>query len=143
MYRRPILTREEIHAALRDYGLRGAMDRKAALGRYVIMPDHIHAFVCGGDDFDLGLWVRGLKRAMTKAAVVAAVSAAGKQRAPGTGATTPERIWQPGFFDHLLRSTESYAEKWNYVRDNPVRKGLVARAEDWPYQGEIVILDRV
>ena len=141
MYRRPILTREEIHAALRDYGLRGATDRTAALGRYVIMPDHIHAFVCGGDDFDLGLWVRGLKRSLSKVVVVAAVPAAGQRRAPGTGASTS--LWQPGFFDHLLRSTESYAEKWNYVRDNPVRKWLVTRAEDWPYQGEIVILDRV
>ncbi len=51
--------------------------------------------------------------------------------------------WQPGFFDHLLRNDESYGEKWNYVRDNPVRAGLVKLAEDWPYAGEIVSIDRV
>jgi len=50
--------------------------------------------------------------------------------------------WQPGFFDHVLRSDESYAEKWNYVRDNPVRAGLVGSAGHWPYQGEIVMVDR-
>jgi hypothetical protein len=47
-----------------------------------------------------------------------------------------------GFFDHLLRSDESYAEKWNYVRENPVRAGLAQSGEDWPYAGEIVVIDR-
>jgi hypothetical protein len=27
-------------------------------------------------------------------------------------------------FEHVLRSSESYTEKWNYVLDNPVRAGL-------------------
>ena len=52
------------------------------------------------------------------------------------------RLWQPGFFDHVLRSTEGYSEKWNYVRENPVRAGLVDHATNWPYQGEIVVIDR-
>jgi hypothetical protein len=33
--------------------------------------------------------------------------------------------WQKGFFDHVLRSQESAGEKWKYVRENPVRAGLV------------------
>jgi hypothetical protein len=45
--------------------------------------------------------------------------------------------WQPEFFDHLLRSNESKREKWTYVRENPVRAGLVIVAEDWPYAGSI------
>ena len=36
--------------------------------------------------------------------------------------------WQKGLFDHVLRSGESYDEKWDYVRENPVRAGLV---QDW------------
>jgi REP-associated tyrosine transposase len=50
-------------------------------------------------------------------------------------------LWQPGFFDHILRSGESYAEKWNYVRENPVRAGVVKNADDWPYQGKNVLLE--
>jgi len=46
--------------------------------------------------------------------------------------------WQEGFFDHVLRSAESYAQKWEYVRMNPVRAGLCQKPEEWPYQGEIV-----
>jgi hypothetical protein len=51
-------------------------------------------------------------------------------------------FWQPGFYDHLLRSDENYAEKWEYVFQNPVRAGLVAQAETWRYAGEIVRIDR-
>ena len=45
-----------------------------------------------------------------------------------------------GFFDHLLRSEESYAQKWDYVRENPVRAQLVERVEDWPYAGELITI---
>jgi putative transposase len=90
------------------------------------MPDHLHLFVRGDQTFVLATWVKGLKRAVLK------------------GCTTESQtsFWQPGFFDHLLRSDESYAQKWEYVRQNPVRAGLVKFAEDWPYQGEIVRIDR-
>jgi putative transposase len=37
-----------------------------------------------------------------------------------------------------LRSRESYSQKWDYVRMNPVRAGLSQTPEDWPYQGKIV-----
>ena len=54
--------------------------------------------------------------------------------------TFPGPHWQKGFFDHVIRSEESYEQKWVYVRDNPVRAGLVRSAEDWPYAGEIARL---
>ena len=56
---------------------------------------------------------------------------------------TSEPLWQRGFFDHVLRSEESYGQKWNYVRDNPIRAGLVANADGWPYAGEIIVIDRL
>ncbi|AOS44723.1 hypothetical protein Verru16b_01790 [Lacunisphaera limnophila] len=45
-------------------------------------------------------------------------------------------IWQREFFDHVLRSASSYDQKWHYVRENPVRAGLVTRADEWPFAGE-------
>ena len=53
-------------------------------------------------------------------------------------ATPP--IWQLEFFDHVLRSAKSYSEKWDYVRENPVRAGLAVAAEHWPYAGECELL---
>jgi len=69
----------------------------------------------------LGEWMKSLKNALSKVLREHDVEA-------------PH--WQKGYFDHVLRSAESYSEKWNYVRHNPVRAGLVGRWEDWPWLGE-------
>jgi REP element-mobilizing transposase RayT len=121
--RRSIPSLDRAQIALEHYARYGITDFNVALGRYVIMPDHVHLFVRGDQEFTLSSWIGGLKRAMSVA-------------------LESSRLWQPGFFDHVLRSDESYAEKWNYVRDNPVRAGLVKRADDWPHQGEIAVIDR-
>jgi putative transposase len=42
-------------------------------------------------------------------------------------------VWQRDFFDHRLRSDESWRDKAEYIALNPVRKGLVTRPEDWPH----------
>ena len=120
--RRAILATEELHHAFIDFAQRAQQVHDIAIGRYVIMPDHLHLFVASGDDFELGRWVGTLKRILAK-------------KVPSNGA--PNAVWQRGFFDHVLRSSESYSEKWEYVRQNPVRAGLVSLAEDWSFAGEI------
>ena len=42
-------------------------------------------------------------------------------------------IWQTGFSDHRIRDAKDYAQHVRYIRENPVRKGIVIRAEDYPY----------
>jgi len=49
-------------------------------------------------------------------------------------------VWQRDFWDTQLRKEENYAEKWQYVAENPVRARLVAEACAWRYQGEVHIL---
>lgn len=41
--------------------------------------------------------------------------------------------WQRDYFDHRLRSHESLDEKALYIRNNPVRAGLVKDSALWPY----------
>jgi putative transposase len=41
------------------------------------------------------------------------------------------RIWQSGFHEESIRDAQDYARKSDYVRMNPVRAGLIERAEDW------------
>jgi putative transposase len=138
--RRHRLATDAVHDAFVQFAERACSERNIAVGRYVLMPDHAHLFVCGPDDFELGWWMGMLKRFLEKR-----IDAHDRPRATSpTGRRLQKTpVWQRGFFDHILRSDESYAEKWNYVRDNPVRTGLVAKAEDWPYAGEIIIIDRV
>ena len=40
-------------------------------------------------------------------------------------------VWEEESFDHVLRSDESLKEKAEYIRQNPVRRGLLQRPEDY------------
>jgi REP element-mobilizing transposase RayT len=94
-----------------------------AVGRYVIMPDHVHFFARPAlEAKSISAFVRDWKKWTARR-----IAEEADARAP---------IWQAEFFDHVLRSPGSYAEKWAYVRENPVRARLVDRAEDWPHAGE-------
>lgn len=91
------------------------------------MPDHIHFFVALPETVaTLPKWVQMLRTVLGKELL-------------RLGIQKPH--WQEGFFDHVLRSDESYSQKWDYVRLNPVRAGYCAEAEDWAFQGEIVRID--
>ena len=44
-----------------------------------------------------------------------------------------EGLWQSGYHDHLLRDRRDLEKRLAYMHDNPVRKGLVKAAEEWPF----------
>ena len=120
-HRKRLLANAKIHQRLVEF-CRNGEERGISVGRYVIMPDHIHLFLSNNSDGTLSQWVRLLKRDLSQAIP-----------------NSPTH-WQKGLFDHLIRNSESYSEKWNYVYQNPVRAGLVREADDWLWQGEIEAL---
>ena len=79
----------------------------------LLMPDHLHMLATFGRGFSMETVIRNWKRYTAGHAGIK---------------------WQRDFFDHRLRKEESFTEKANYILHNPVRAGLVARSEDWPYQ---------
>jgi REP element-mobilizing transposase RayT len=88
------------------------------IGAYMIMPDHVH-FFCSPIDETVAIepWVTFWKREFRRV----------------LGSAAP--LFQSDCFHHRLRGAESYTQKWHYVEANPVRAGLVQKADDWPYQG--------
>jgi putative transposase len=106
------------------------------VGRYVIMPDHVHLFCAPArwPTVEIRKWVRYLKERITKRL--------GRRR---RGSASPSRDvatwhWQPDFWDTQMRNGDQYHEKWLYVRENPVRAALVGDAERWSFQGELNVL---
>jgi REP element-mobilizing transposase RayT len=57
--RKRIPSLDDAQIALEQYVRRAIENFNVALGRYVIMPDHIHLFVRGGSDFTLSSWIGG------------------------------------------------------------------------------------
>ena len=87
---------------------------------YCFMPDHLHLELAGqSDDSDAIKLLHDFKGIATA-------------RARGIGV---RRLWEKGFYDHILRENDDHdAVAW-YIFNNPVRKGLVQEACDWPYSG--------
>jgi putative transposase len=78
----------------------------------LVMPDHLHFIATFNLDYGLTQSVTSWK---------------------GYQAKTLKIAFQTNFFEHRLRDDNAFIEKAIYIRENPVRKGLVARAEEWPY----------
>ena len=90
----------------------------------VVMPDHVHLLLtplrdASGNLYSLVEILQGIKGASAHS-----VNRALRRSGP---------VWQEESFDHVLRSEESFEEKVEYVRQNPVRRGLAIRPEDYPW----------
>ena len=84
------------------------------------MPDHLHLFCAARElDFTIEKWIRYWKREFNL-------------KHKRSDWKFQSRGWHP-----RLRDGESYSEKWLYVQENPVRKGLVRKMEDWPFKGKV------
>jgi REP element-mobilizing transposase RayT len=44
-------------------------------------------------------------------------------------------LWQVRYYDHIVRKTEDGRRIAQYIIENPVRKGVVADPDDYPYSG--------
>jgi len=100
---------KEIFASASFYFERGVW----GLPLLVLMPDHLHMLATFGEKTGMRTVIRNWKRYLTNHVRIR---------------------WQRDFFDHRLRDDENFSAKANYILNNPVRAGLVARFEDWPYQ---------
>jgi REP element-mobilizing transposase RayT len=90
----------------------------------VVMPDHVHLLLSPlrdekGWPYSLPTILKALK----------GTSARSVNKLSGASGT----VWQEESFDHVLRSQESFEEKLEYLRQNPVRRGLVKRPEDYKW----------
>ena len=79
----------------------------------LLMPDHLHALIT----------FTGTRKSMPKTIGDWKRWLALKEGIP----------WQADFFEHRIRSEHEEVSKAQYILQNPVRKGLVKQAEDWPY----------
>ena len=79
---------------------------------FMVMPDHLHMMASFPRNPGMKAVIREWKR---------------------WTALTLGIEWQRDFFDHRIRNAKEYEEKAFYIRQNPVRKGLVADAREWPH----------
>lgn len=93
----------------------------------VVMPDHVH----------LIFWPRrngsGLSYSIPE--IMKSIKGASAHKVNGL-LRRKGQLWQTEFFDHVIRKDDNLQEKINYIRLNPVRRGLVERPEDYEWLWE-------
>ena len=85
---------------------------------FCVMPNHLHVLLTPAESSTLEKAVQMIKGG--------ASYRVGKQR-------KLPALWQDGYHDWRCRSEEDYKKYADYVRENPVKAGLVEKPEDWPY----------
>ncbi len=95
---------------------------KWMVGDFVIMPDHLHFFCCPrliSEGVEVERWTGFWKDRLSK-------------QVKG-----PMWRWQDRLFHTRMRSDAHYRDRLEYLRQNPVKAGLVERWKDWPWKGRV------
>ena len=90
----------------------------------VVMPDHVHLLFTPLHDLEAKPYSLSEILGGIKGSSAHSINKGMKRKG---------NVWQSESFDHILRNDESMAEKAEYICNNPVRKGLVASVEDYPW----------
>ncbi|MEQ1749633.1 MAG: hypothetical protein ABL974_09445 [Prosthecobacter sp.] len=113
------------HARLRWLLLHGCARYDVACPIYCLMPDHAHLLIVGWtQEADQRLFMPFLRK---HTQILLAESGC---------------AWQKQAYDHVLRPQESdryaFEALAHYIRQNPVRAGLVQEADAWAYSGSVI-----
>jgi putative transposase len=100
--------------------LRTASPEGVAIPVYCFMPDHLHLLVEGTrEDTDIRRFVHQAKQR------------SGYEFSRSYGG----RLWQPSWYDHVLRDEEATPGVIRYILENPIRAGLARSFQEYPFWG--------
>jgi putative transposase len=100
-----------------------ASQQQFAIIAFCFMPEHLHLLCASLSDS------ADLRRFVTEA----------KQKSGYRfGRSVGGRLWQPGFYDHVLRDDEQTLAVVRYILANPIRAGLARVLGEYPFCGSDV-----
>ena len=83
---------------------------------YVVMPEHVHLLISEPEAGELASAIQAIKQSVSRKLI-------GER----------EHFWQKRYYDFNVWNYEKKIEKLKYIHRNPVKRGLVARPEDWKW----------
>jgi putative transposase len=100
------------------------------LWAYSIIPDHLNLLIQPTGEANISQIMHSIRRRFTLSY-------------KGTYETTSAlSLWQARFWDHIIRDEEDLQRHFDYIHYQPVKHGLVARLEDYPYSSYRYWLER-
>ncbi len=113
--------------ALRDAVRVTRAERPFGIDAWVVLPDHIHCIW----QMPVGDRYYGTRWRLIKARFSRSLPKA--QTRPSHQARNERGIWQRRFWEHHIRDEADFRAHLRYCWMNPVKHGLVARPEEWPF----------
>jgi putative transposase len=98
---------------------------------YVVMPEHFHLLICEPQRGNVSTVMQALKLSFTRR-----LRAEHRRRSssPSESRSQPtHHMWQPRFYDFNVWTERKRIEKLRYMHRNPVQRGLVLEAKQWPW----------
>lgn len=103
---------------------------------WVVMPNHCHVLIEPLPGYPLGKIVLSWKN-FTARFINEYLGRSGERRSRQSS-----QVWQREYWDRFVRDERHLAEVVEYIRQNPVKAGLVAKPEDWPWSSAGVGVER-
>lgn len=112
---------------LRECFRQAQLRRPFHIDAVVILPEHLHLVMSlPAGDKDYAARIGQLKVLFTRGLRAGGVAVAANTRREAG-------IWQPRYWEHVLRDERDFAAHVDYVHINPLKHGLVQRVVDWPW----------
>lgn len=114
-------------AAMTQQALKHFDGLRYSLLAWVIMPNHVHVLFRPAEGQAVSKIVASWKKFTARRILDAADAAT-----PLLGAV-PRPVWHREYWDRFIRNEKHFRTVVEYIHNNPVKAGLVARPEDWPW----------
>jgi len=103
-------------------------EHQAFCAGFVIMPDHVHAILFGGEVFNVSQFVQVWKKTSSYR-----IKQFYQRELTHYLDSCPDDgpIWQPGFYDFNIESEKKMTEKLHYLHNNPVEDQLSSTPVSW------------
>lgn len=133
--RRRFLTDDLARACLHDAIVRTRADHPLDIDAMVLLPDHLHAiWTLPPGDADFSTRWRLIKSRFTRAYRERGGEAAAGFHPALRRASRGERdVWQPRFWEHVVRDRADLNNHLDYIHYNPVKHGLASCPHAWPH----------
>ena len=86
---------------------------------HVLLPDHMHWLIQCDNGADISHLVRDIKLGVIH-----------RYRSLGLPS---RRLWQPRYYDHIIRDERDFKSHMDYIHYNPVKHGHATRPRDYPW----------
>jgi putative transposase len=89
------------------------------LGAFIVMPNHVHGLISLRDPVGAGL--RPAPTTATLSEIVGVFKSFSSRRIHAANASSPKKIWQRGYYEHIVRNPEECERIKRYILKNPAR----------------------